>query len=350
MEFVHRKSKNKGCIMKPALHYALRLIAWRPRTCVFPVLYDDKSQPLLKDYLNRASNDPAQVREWFQFWGMRTGHEPWYGIAPARSGLVFADVDTKRHKRGAQTFDNLELDYGWPDTFESSSPSGGRHLWYEGAALFAVGRADTNHPDIDFAQYIIGSGCRRADGTGYHVAKKRPIAAAPSWFYSVAKKIVREASVNQTPVVELDLPSNVAWAIHWLQEDAPACIEGQGGDDTLVKKVVPPLKDMGISLELACELVAEHYNSRCLPPWQLGDCDDRDNLFVKIANGYRYFTQRAPGEGTPQYDFAHDPPEPLTDEDRKWALIEEARRARRRARELADTTVPPLLKHKDSRP
>ena len=144
----------------------------------------------------------------------------------------------------------LELLYGWPETFESGSPSGGRHLWYQGAPLFAVGRANTNHPDIDFAQYIVGPGCRRADGTGYSIAKRRPIAAAPGWFYEVAKKTTRGAPVDQTPVVELDLPGNIAWAIHWLQIDAPRSIEGQGGDDTLVKKVVPPLKDMGISFEL----------------------------------------------------------------------------------------------------
>jgi hypothetical protein len=107
---------------------------------------------------------------------------------------------------------------------------------------------------------------------------------------------------------------------------------------------------MGISFALACELVAEHYNRRCEPPWQLGDCDDKDNLFVKVENGYRYCRQLAPGEGTALHDFAHDPPEPLTDEDRKWALIEEARRARRRARELADTTLPPLLKPTEPRP
>ena len=45
-----------------------------------------------------------------------------------------------------------------------------------------------------------------------------------------------------------------------------------------------------------------------------GDCDNKDNLFVKIANGYRYCTQRAPGEDTAQHDFAHDPPDPLTPE------------------------------------
>ena len=175
---------------------------------------------------------------------------------------MFADIDTKAGKCGAETFDSLELLYGWPETFESASPSGGRHLWYEGAPLFAVGRADTNHPDIDFAQYIVGPrllACRR------HRLSYRQEAADRCGARLVLRGGEEDhegAPVDQKPVVELDLPGNIAWAIRWLQVDAPPSIEGQGGDDTLVKKVVPPLKDMGISFELACDLVADHYNSR----------------------------------------------------------------------------------------
>ncbi len=44
---------------KPTLHCVLGLLAWRPATYVFPVLYDDKSQPLLKDYL-RVCRAPSR--------------------------------------------------------------------------------------------------------------------------------------------------------------------------------------------------------------------------------------------------------------------------------------------------
>ena len=74
---------------KPTLHYALSLLAWRPSTCVFPVLYDDKSQPLLKDYLRRASNDPAQIRDWFRFWEKRTRQSAlvWNSSGTFRAGV-----------------------------------------------------------------------------------------------------------------------------------------------------------------------------------------------------------------------------------------------------------------------
>jgi hypothetical protein len=68
---------------------------------LFPVQFGNKAQPLLKDYLNRASNDPAQIRRWHTYWKTRfDGVECWWGVAPALSRLVFADIDTKPGKRG----------------------------------------------------------------------------------------------------------------------------------------------------------------------------------------------------------------------------------------------------------
>src|ERR1700756_4456682 len=87
-----------------------------------------------------------------------------------RSGivrLVFVDVDTKVGKRGEKTFDLFDLLYGWPSTLVARSPSGGRHHWYRGRHLFALGIIRSKHPGIDFAQYVILPGCMKAAGTGY---------------------------------------------------------------------------------------------------------------------------------------------------------------------------------------
>jgi hypothetical protein len=93
----------------------------------------------------------------------------------------------------------------------------------------------------------------------------------------------------------------------YLTKDAPVSKQGAGGDDLLVKRVAPTLKDMGVSEELAGELLVETgWNDRCVPPWQLGDCDDKDNLYVKVHNGYVYCVQNPPGINTPQADFGDD--------------------------------------------
>src|SRR5258708_19799220 len=40
--------------------------------------------------------------------------------------------------------------------------------------LFAIGTDKSNHPGIDFAQYVILPGCMKADGTGYTLQADHP--------------------------------------------------------------------------------------------------------------------------------------------------------------------------------
>jgi hypothetical protein len=151
-----------------------------PGLHLFPVEFGNKAQPLLKDYLKRASNDPAQIRRWHAYWkGRFNGVECWWGVAPALSGLVLADIDTKPGKRGQETFELFEMVYGWPQTMVMASPSGGRHHWFSGRHLFALGSHRSNHPGIDFARYVILPGCMESDGTGYTLQADNPIADAP---------------------------------------------------------------------------------------------------------------------------------------------------------------------------
>ena len=42
------------------------------------------------------------------------------------------------------------------------------------------------------------------------------------------------------------------------------------------------LRDLGVSEESACRLLADHWNDRCVPPWQ------PDELAVKVSNAYAY--------------------------------------------------------------
>jgi hypothetical protein len=303
-----------------------------------------KSQPLLRDYLKRASNSPDQIRLWHHYWNSRLGKEPWWGVAPALSRLVFADIDVKEGKCGQNTYDLFKLLYGWPETLESRSPSGGMHLWYEGKPLFHVGTLKSRHPHIDFAQYVIVPGCG-----GYRLFKKQPIAPAPWWFYvEGAKRSQRDTpgrtrperlGVEQEPVVELDQQGNIDWAIGYLKVDAPWSIYKECGDSTTVQ-VAATLKDHGISRPRALELMKEHYNKqKCTPPWRTDDAAPaKDSLSAKVRGAFTYLTDKAPGHDTAEFEFA-DPSDPLTDADKRAA----ARERKHRLRREADYTVPPLL-------
>ena len=288
---------------------ALAALDRYPDLHLFPVEFGNKAQPLLRGYLKRASNDPARICEWHSYWKRKFGGvECWWGIAPALSGLVFADIDTKPGKRGQQTFELLDLLYGWPQTLVTGSPSGGRHQWYRGRHLFALGTDKTNHPGIDFAQYVILPGCMKADGTGYTMLSDHPIADAPDWFYVETKRSADKVeAVSQEPVIELDQPANIDWAKDYLVQDAPPSIDGKGGEQTTLD-VATVLKDYGISEATALELMAEFYNvqDKCDPIWSMDETPAEDSLPVKVHNAYTYKRNIAPGASTAEAEFAND--------------------------------------------
>jgi hypothetical protein len=320
------------------LELALSEIKKFPFLHLFPVMADNKAQPLLRDYLKRASNDPATIRRWHAYWKTKFGGiDCWWGVAPALSGLVFADIDTKPGKCGQQTFDLFDMLYGWPQTLVSESPSSGRHRWYRGAHLFAIGLASSNHPDIDFAQFIVLPGCQKTDGTAYRWLEDRPIADAPEWFYSEAKRTAQRPDAAETtePVIDLDKEENIAWAEDFLRNDAEPSIGGKGGEFTMLK-VAMILRERGISQPLAVELINDIYNipGRCDPQWE------GEELERKIANGYIYASINAPGGATAEADFAGDDAEAefasIKVEEPEEVEKEVAERARRKSEEQAE--------------
>jgi hypothetical protein len=319
---------------------------------LFPVAFDNKGQPLLKDYLKRASNDSARIRQWHSYWKKRfSGLDCWWGVAPALSGLVFADIDTKPGKRGQETFELFEIVYGWPQTMVTGSPSGGRHHWYRGRHLFAVGTDKSNHPGIDFAQYVILPGCMKADGTGYTLQADHPIADAPDWFYVEAKRTAAKVEpIVQDPVIDLDQQANVDWARSFLQHDAPRSIAGQGGEQTTLD-VATVLKDMGISEAMALELMAEFYNvdGRCDPIWSMDESSPEDSLPVKVRNAYTYKRRVAPGASTAEAEFAGDDSVVVPLSRRKAAIVAQQKLERIQAKNGAANGLVPRRRRRISK-
>jgi hypothetical protein len=169
---------------------------------------------------------------------------------------------------------------------------------------FVTGHQDIFGPDshVDTPGYVLVPGCQLTDIGFYSILDYRPIALAPEWLaaYIVDKE---HSTVEQTPAVELDTPDLIAWAVDHLTRDAKPCIEGNGGERTMLL-LAGVLKDHGISEQCAVELITEHFNERCEPPWNGGDGELADRLDVKIANAYRYLRQTQPGRATAQVDFA----------------------------------------------
>jgi hypothetical protein len=307
------------------LDIALDYLAANPDHYLFPIKAGSKFPPTIKNNLADASNDPKQIEAWYKRWP----HCNW-GIALRKSRLLVVDVDMGEGKSGRATYDLLTLLYGWPPTMAVRTPSNGLHLYYAGQHIFALGDNGFGL-NIDSPNYVLLAGCTvKGKPKGYRLINARTIAEAPTWFYELLGR-AKEKRVNAAEaVVECDQPANITWAIDHLRHQAPPAIEGEGGE-LCTMKVAMTLRDQAISEPLAVELMLEHYNDRCIPPW------DVEGLSKKIANGYAYASLSPMGGTTAEADFAHDPIEAVPLSKRKAARLAQQQAdliELRRAREM----------------
>jgi hypothetical protein len=287
---------------------ALTLLRRHPHWHFFPITPGTKDRPMVKDNLaSGATNHSVIIRSW--------PVECNVGLALAKSKVIAVDVDRKPGKNGEQTFHNLEFRHGdaehdaFPTTFKVLTPSKGWHLYYNATVevphKFKLGQYGFGE-GVDSPHYVLVPGSVLANGNGYTVTTDEPIAEAPAWFGEYLKD-KETVEAEQTPVIDLDQPSNIAWAIHYLEHDAPPSIQLKSGEKMLLD-VAGVLKDRGISEGMAVALIAEYYNTRCQPPWSLGEGPIEDRLDIKVHNAFAYLRQTQPGANTPQADFSIDQP------------------------------------------
>jgi hypothetical protein len=309
-----------------SLNLALDYLAFNPGRYIFPIAAGKKFPPCLKDNLaSNAFNDDASIRECARkFPGCN------WGLAHRKSNVLVVDVDTKPGKNGQVTYDLLDLDFGFPATEMTRSPTGGFHQIYDGPHIFAIGRYGFGD-DIDSPNYSLIAGCVTKDGV-YASEGNAPTAKAPQWFYTLLGRAKEKKASASNAVIDLDQETNVQWATLFCQQDAEPAIEGKGGDMQTVKTAMW-LRDNGISEELGYILMLEFYNPRCQPEW------DAEELRTKVANGYRYANQSAAGERTGQADFENEPFDPasiITEADER--TISRERREREKGRQRLAAT------------
>jgi Bifunctional DNA primase/polymerase, N-terminal len=286
--------KSHRLTAEESLALALSYIRRHPTRYLFPIKPGAKFPPTIKNNLRDASNNEAQIRVWCQKWPGCN-----WGLSHKKSKTLVVDIDVKGDKRGQQTFDLLDLMDGFPETEKTITPSGGFHLIYEGEHIFALGEYGFGS-GVDSPNYSLIAGCKFDDGTQYIAATDLPAAPAPAWFYDLLgrRKAKRVADAGEA-AIDSDKDENIKWSIDFLQNDAEPAIEGNSGDlQTL--KVAMGLRDRGISETMALDLMLEHFNEKCEPPWS------PEMLEIKVRNAYTYASQSQLGGGTAEADFAED--------------------------------------------
>lgn len=268
--------------MSSNLQAALDFLSKFPDAKLFPAKYEDNSHRGHICWGAGSSNDPAQIKAW-----AKSYPDCYFCCNYRASGIRVIDIDMKKGKNGKVELMSLELaNEDLPDTLTASTPSGGGlHLYFIGECAFSIGKLGMNGTgkksgiDIPGMTPIPGSS---VPGKGeYKILKDVPAAQLPAWWIGLTGEFQpRQLNRETGALVELDMDHNVEKAVWYLKEQAPEAIEGSNGDFTAYC-VAAKVRDFGISMEKASELIHEHYAVKCNP-------QDLGWLEEKVANAYNY--------------------------------------------------------------
>lgn len=251
---------------------------------VFPCVANGK-EPLIKGWPELASSDRAQV----DIWAEQFPNCNW-GIACGPSGICAVDVDVKKGKPGDRTFIEMELtETGMPETFVSETPTKGRHHVYLGVTQSRVPLL----PGVDIKSsggYIVCPGST-IDGLRYEYRGGSPV-ALPDW---LKKKIGEQRPRSSSPNTFTDEPADIQRAVQILQTAEPA-VEGSGGNNRTYATACR-IRDLGINESTCVDLLLEHWNDKCSPPW------NGDELAKIVGNAYHYASGQAGSASVTEVPF-----------------------------------------------
>jgi hypothetical protein len=278
--------------------------------------------PAIDGWQARATTDPDQIREWWHC-PLLSLELPRNPATPTGNGLMVVDLDTGDGRDGPGLFATWCDVRGWePNTLRIATAGGGQHLWFrvDGRYGNPVGYPA---PGIDVrcdGGLVLLPGAVNDNGKPYVLLDDLPLEPIhPNFLEGLRQREAPADPVNRlVPVVELDGPGALARAKHYLENEAPAAI-WNGTGNTTTFKVAAHLKDLGVSEPMALELMLEHWNEKCAPPWEA------DELSRVVGNAYRYGANR-PGSAAPRFPALVEQPE-VIEAERRLELPESATHA-----------------------
>ena len=249
--------------------------------------------PYTKNGVNDATTDPATIEAWWEQWPNAN-----IALNVGAAGMMAIDYDPGSSR------EELENNVGpVPDTpLVSNTPRGGNHDFYDlddGEVVAPSASKIAPHVDVrSLSSYVLLPPSKTADGDYTWASEGKP-AFRTDELLRAANSGREKHEDRDTWLIEPDLPENISSAIKWLTDDAKIAVEGQGGDH-MAFATAAHMKSFGISEALAFDLIWEHWNPRCSPPWS---ADNIEHLQRKVENGYSYNTS-PPGNVTPAYHTA----------------------------------------------
>jgi hypothetical protein len=286
-------------LLDEALAYAAR--GW-------PVFPCAGKKPLTPHGFKDASTNPNVIERWWL-------RHPDANIALATgkdAGVFVIDVDSGKVPEAAASLLGLEKELGGelPETLESTTGTGGRHLFFAWSESHEVRNKNALRPGID----VRGEGGYVILPPSIHPDTKRPYVWFPGRtvtayagracldFLAPPPKNVAPwerldpapprqprqalAQLGRTPVLER--------ARKYLRECDPA-IQGRGGHNALLWAARAMVVGFDFDDATALELLWSEYNPRCQPPWDESVEADRRDFERKVGQARATPSEKRPG-------------------------------------------------------
>lgn len=259
---------------------------------IFPIKAGSKD-PATDHGWKDASNDPAQIAAWErQFPGCN------WAVACGLSDLFVFDIDPA----GIEAWQKLiasdtAIAAAMDAAFTVTTPKGGWHVYFRGqgpttASRIADGIDTRGGMLVDgklvSGGYVLLPGSRTVAGPGRVDGEYREEGGDILPFSDAIRAIVPERKKASVKGLEknpdFDQPRNVQWAKDLLAsyvESGRVSKQGSGGNDTAFR-VCCSILDKAISPALCFDLLLEHWNDYCEPPW-----DDHE-LETLVRNAAAY--------------------------------------------------------------
>jgi hypothetical protein len=261
---------------------------------VFPLVPNGKT-PAIKQWPDLATCDVETIERWWS-------QDPTCNIGIATgNGLVVLDFDVKNNGQGLNDLAKFE-EQGLDSSVEVATASGGSHVYLQvPSGIEIANSAKKIAPATDVRGhhgYVVAPGSQ-VDGRHYDWVNSRDsvqldtLPTCPSFILDQCAK-PRPKSEAPAPEIPLDGAAAIARASSYLASVEPA-ISSQGGNDHTYR-VAARVKDFGVSEGVALDLLLEHWNERCEPPWSVNE------LETIVSHAYQYGTA-PPGKSSAEMEF-----------------------------------------------
>lgn len=206
---------------------------------VFPAtIINGQKVPLIKNWYELASNDPAQIKLWQELFRDRI--KMWAIPCGEANGVFALDIDVKK----ANGWESLKkLGYEIPPTLQQNTPSGGSHFLF-------IAEPGKHYPNTVNQELGLDTRGTRGWIAFYGFVNKLPLAPAPSWMFDLSPK-PKQIEATQS---QISLAPEIAEKIwHQSLENIREAPPGEG-NDTLNKeafKIGQLIASNGISRQFA---------------------------------------------------------------------------------------------------